>query len=112
MEGSQLSAVLTRKDVEGRTPLHWLLLRSDKIPMDVLDAMLDACPQLVSVKDEVRETVGDICRRRQSSIANHRAVLERIDQVANSLASPPSPMEPSISAKGPQRRLVGLKDME
>jgi ankyrin repeat protein len=110
-EGLQLGAVLSRKDVEGRTPLHWLLLRSDAIPMDALEAMLNSCPQLVSIKDDVRETPGDICRRRQSSILNHKEVLERIEQVANSLTSSPSPMDSPLSARGPQRRLVGLKDL-
>lgn len=99
-----LDAILSRRDVEGRTPLHWLLLRSDEVPIDVLDTMLLACPRGVSIQDDVRETPVDVCRRRQSAISNSAETQIRLEQCAKSIA--PSDESP----RPPQRRLVGLKD--
>jgi hypothetical protein len=100
-----LDAILSRKDVEGRTPLHWLLLRSDEVPLDVLDKVLLACPRVDSIQDDVRETPVDICRRRQSAISNASEVQIRLEQCMKSIS--PSDESP----RPPQRRLVGLKDI-
>ena len=102
---SELDAILSRKDVEGRTPLHWLLLRSDEVPIDALDKMLQACPRVVSMQDDVRETPFDVCRRRQTAISNSAEALVRLGQCGKSIA--PSDESPRPA----QRRLVGLKDI-
>jgi hypothetical protein len=100
-----LDAILSRKDVEGRTPLHWLLLRSDEAPLDVLDKVLQACPSVVSIQDDVRETPLDICHRRQSAISNASEVQIRLEQCMKSISTSDE------SPRPPQRRLVGLKDL-
>lgn len=100
-----LDTILSRKDVEGRTPLHWLVLRSDKIPLDVLDKMLQACPRVASIPDDVRESPLDVCRRRQSAVSNSTEAQNRLEKFAKAIA--PSDASP----RPPQRRLVGLKDL-
>jgi hypothetical protein len=71
------AAWLLLQDVEKRTPLHYLLARSNgMIPLDALQVLLQACPEAALVPDVVKETPPDIVTRRGND-----GEIENIDQV-------------------------------
>jgi hypothetical protein len=57
-------------DVEHRTPLHYLVARSDEIPLKLLAKLVALCPEALSMKDEVGETPLDIIQSRKSELNN------------------------------------------
>ena len=79
---SAARAMLLAKDVEGRTPVHALLLRTSpsqspvELPLDLLQQMVTTCPEVVQVKDVVRETPLDIAIRRSNEILQADRVVQ------------------------------------
>jgi hypothetical protein len=79
---SAAHAMLLAKDVEGRTPVHALLLRTSpsqspiELPLDLLQQMVTICPEAVQVKDVVRETPLDIAIRRSEEILHSDRVVQ------------------------------------
>jgi len=118
---SSSSTVLCGKDVEGRTPLHWLLLRHDNVPLDVLDWMLRAAPpEALHIADAVRETPLDIVRRRRTKIQNYDAVVKRLLQYAPQASLDVSTSSSALSSmagtalsspRTTRTKLVGLQDL-
>jgi hypothetical protein len=57
-------------DVEQRTPLHYLVARTDEIPVKLLAKMVALYPEALSMKDEVGETPLDIIQSRKDELNN------------------------------------------
>ena len=67
---------VSQVDVEGRTPLHYVLAQSPVINTSVLRLLVEAGPEALSIKDSNGETPIDIAQRRVSELVNAREVLE------------------------------------
>mmetsp|Transcript_19713 Transcript_19713/g.45883 ORF Transcript_19713/g.45883 Transcript_19713/m.45883 type:complete len:269 (+) Transcript_19713:59-865(+) len=70
------SCPLTHQDMEGRTPLHYLVGRNQHIPIDLLEQMILVRPSLLEMRDLVSETPLDICLERKHEIENVEEVLQ------------------------------------
>jgi hypothetical protein len=75
-------------DLEKRTPLHYLLARSDtEIPLSMLAKLVALCPQALDMKDEVGETPLDILETRKDEIPNATAVKDTLQKLKTMLTS-------------------------
>lgn len=68
-------------DIENRTPLHYLVARSDVIPLQLLAKMVALAPECLAIKDTVAETPIDIIRSRDDEIENYDEVITTLQKL-------------------------------
>ena len=66
------------QDLEGRSPLHYLVARNDCIPIGILAKVISACPDALHMMDAVRETPLDIVIQRVEEIEDGSNILKFI----------------------------------
>jgi hypothetical protein len=64
------------QDVEGRTPLHYLVGRNDEIPLPLLAKLISVFPKALQMQDNVMETPIDIVTQRRDEIENVDAIIQ------------------------------------
>jgi hypothetical protein len=68
----------SHQDMEGRSPLHYLVARNDVIPEAVLSKLLSACPQALNMTDLVKETPLDLVESRRNEIQNVEVIIKQL----------------------------------
>lgn len=77
-----------KTDIEQRTPLHYLMARSDTdIPLSLVAKLVALYPEALHMKDQVGETPLDILESRQDEIPNARQVRETLLKLKTMLTS-------------------------
>jgi hypothetical protein len=64
------------QDVEGRTPLHYLVGRNDEIPLPLLAKVISIFPKALKMQDNVMETPLDIVTQRWDEIKDVDAIIQ------------------------------------
>jgi hypothetical protein len=67
---------LSMKDVEQRTPLHYVAARADYIPVSLVAKVVTLCPEVLEMKDEVGESPLQIIESRREEIVNADEIIK------------------------------------
>lgn len=73
------------KDIEKRTPLHYLVARNDDVPLDVVAKLAALYPEALSTKDEVGETPMDIAMSRKDELKNANDLIQSLSKLKSML---------------------------
>ena len=66
------------QDLEGRTPLHYLVGRNDVIPLNLLSKLIDVFPKALIMEDNVMQTPLQIVHQRGNEIYEADVVVEML----------------------------------
>mmetsp|Transcript_5417 Transcript_5417/g.9418 ORF Transcript_5417/g.9418 Transcript_5417/m.9418 type:complete len:216 (-) Transcript_5417:566-1213(-) len=64
------------QDIEGRTPLHYLVGRNQRIPLALVAEMVSVSPTVLEIRDVVKETVLDVALDRRDDIEDSDSVIQ------------------------------------
>lgn len=104
---SYQEAAMLQDSIDKRNPLHFLVARNPDISLQVLQALLQAAPSSVHVKDATGDTPIDIVQDRHDEISNAATVLEVLKQAAATSPPPPPTSSPSTTARSASLRSHG-----
>lgn len=88
MESCERAATMV--DVEGRSPLHYLVGRNDVVPLSLLSKLIAGYPKALSIQDNVSETPVDIVASRGDEILDAARVIEILKTSSKDQPSPPT----------------------
>lgn len=81
---------LSMRDIESRTPLHYLVARAQgTVPTSLIAKMVALFPAALEMEDEVGETPLDIVKSRRNEISNADDLIKAMDNL-QSMLSPSS----------------------